>query len=122
MVSGGDLNLNPEYCFFGVSGTSPEGSNTVVMGDVFLKNFYSLYDQDLNRIGLAIAKHGSGIITENAVSIPDWAIPALLMTDFLLMFIVTMLIVLVMKHFNKRDIAKKISAYKNFKKNTNLSQ
>lgn len=112
MIAGGDLNLNPEYCFLGVTGASPLNSNTVVLGDVFLKNFYSLYDEDNFRIGLAMAKHGNGLITENAITIPDWSIPALLMGDCFLMIIVAVVVFFVMKNADKKYIEQKMAVYK----------
>jgi hypothetical protein len=46
MVPGGRLGLNENYCFLGVSGSLPEGSNKIVLGDVFMYNFYTVFDMD----------------------------------------------------------------------------
>lgn len=60
LIEAGDLD--PSYkgaCFFGVT-PMPKGANLptnmILLGDVFLRNFYSVYDWDNSQVQLAINK------------------------------------------------------------------
>ena len=44
MVPGSILNLESSYCYFGITGMGPSKYNAVIIGDVFLKHFYTIYD------------------------------------------------------------------------------
>ena len=48
---------NPGYCYFGVKG-GLNSDSSYIFGDVFLKNFYLIFDNDNYRVGIAI-KTGS---------------------------------------------------------------
>lgn len=60
MVSGDRLGLNNNYCFFGVNGAIPSGIKKIVFGDVFMYNFYTVFDSDNKRLGLTKSINGYG--------------------------------------------------------------
>lgn len=42
-----------EYCILGITGTVPEESKKYVMGNLFLSNFYTIFDAGSQRIGFS---------------------------------------------------------------------
>lgn len=45
-------------CLLGIMGSEfPEGFNYLIVGDVFMRKFYTHFDKDNNRVGFALAKH-----------------------------------------------------------------
>jgi len=42
------------YCLLGLVGTVPDAENKFILGNTFLKNYYSIYDADNKRIGLTL--------------------------------------------------------------------
>lgn len=52
----------PGYCVFGIQGGLDPSLNIFIFGDVFLRSFYSIYDFESKRIGLALHKYSSGSI------------------------------------------------------------
>ncbi len=42
------------YCIFGISGGLDSSFNIYIFGDVFLRSFYSIYDFENKRVGLAL--------------------------------------------------------------------
>ncbi|TNV78705.1 hypothetical protein FGO68_gene2792 [Halteria grandinella] len=54
-----------EYCVLGIIGTVPESSKKYVMGNLFLSNFYTLFDADHQRIGFSIKLTEKPILTKS---------------------------------------------------------
>jgi len=47
----------PGYCVFGIQGGLDDSLNIFIFGDVFLRSFYSIYDFENKRVGLALHKY-----------------------------------------------------------------
>lgn len=56
----------PGYCVFGVQGGLDDSLNIYIFGDVFLRSYYSIYDFENYRVGLALHKYSSGKIEEES--------------------------------------------------------
>jgi len=39
-----------------------KNSNIIIIGDMLLKNFYSVYDYEQNQIGLGVDAHSKGVV------------------------------------------------------------
>lgn len=55
-------------CFSNIVGTQTFGSDDWLLGDVFMKNVYSVFDYDQNRIGFA-ARNGTTAITSTPTTV-----------------------------------------------------
>ncbi len=53
LIEGFELSV-PGYCVFGVQGTAESTFNMYILGDIFLNSFYSVYDYDNKRVGIAL--------------------------------------------------------------------
>lgn len=62
LINGVDLDI-PGICVFGVQGGLEASEyNFYIFGDVFLRSYYSIYDFENKRIGLAIHPYSTGFI------------------------------------------------------------
>jgi len=52
----------PEYCIFGVQGGIDASLNLYIFGDVFLRSYYSIYDFENYKVGLALHKYSTAKI------------------------------------------------------------
>ena len=52
----------PGYCVFGVQGTADSTFNMYILGDIFLNSFYSIYDYDNKRVGIALHIQSSATV------------------------------------------------------------
>lgn len=50
------LDAGSGICFSGISGGA---SQQIILGDIFLRQYYSIYDKNKSRVGFALAKHPS---------------------------------------------------------------
>lgn len=56
----------PGYCVFGIQGGLDSSLNIFIFGDVFLRSYYSIYDFENKRVGLALHKYSNADIeTDN---------------------------------------------------------
>ncbi len=104
MVPGVRLGLNENYCFFGVSGAMPEGSNKIVLGDVFMYNFYTVFDSDNKQIGLTKSVNGYGQILDS-MTVADWAIPFIIIGVVLVLVVTALFVICRTKSKFKREKA-----------------
>ena len=61
MLDGAELG-NPGFCIFGVQGGLDASMNMYILGDVFLKSFYSVYDFENRQVGLALHIYSVGTV------------------------------------------------------------
>mmetsp|Transcript_9720 Transcript_9720/g.7327 ORF Transcript_9720/g.7327 Transcript_9720/m.7327 type:complete len:101 (-) Transcript_9720:46-348(-) len=91
MIPGDVLGLNPEYCFLGVSGSLPNSSNEVVLGAVFFYNFYTIFDEEAMRVGIAKSINGYGMIKKSNET-QDWAIPFVIIIDIVILLVTALIV------------------------------
>lgn len=96
--------MNENYCFFGVSGVMPSGSNIVVVGDVFMNNFYTIYDIDNMQIGIAKSINGFGQILDST-QVAAWAIPFIIIGVALILTITGLVVAYRLKRQLKKERA-----------------
>lgn len=72
-----------------------------------MKHFYTIFDTDNARIGLSLSVNGEGTISENAIDIPGWAIPALIMLDIVLLVVTSLIVIQVHKLVFKKKVEQK---------------
>lgn len=61
------------FCIFGIQGGLDDNSEYIVLGDIWFKSFYSVFDYENGRIGLALHTFSNGSIeTEGMIS---WIYP-----------------------------------------------
>lgn len=53
-VDSSTLGIGGLYCILGITGYIPDNVNRYIFGTVFLQNYYSIYDYENKRIGLAL--------------------------------------------------------------------
>ena len=41
---GEEVGIDGNFCVFGVTGLVPDGEDKYVFGNIFLENYYSIYD------------------------------------------------------------------------------
>lgn len=56
----------PGYCVFGIQGGLDSSTNLFIIGDTFLRSFYSIYDFEQKRVGLALHIYSQGKIEEDS--------------------------------------------------------
>ena len=62
MIPGIKAGLDENYCVLGVGGSLPSVSKRIILGDVFMYNFYTVYDIDAMQIGIGKSIIGEGSI------------------------------------------------------------
>mmetsp|Transcript_12310 Transcript_12310/g.12109 ORF Transcript_12310/g.12109 Transcript_12310/m.12109 type:complete len:188 (-) Transcript_12310:36-599(-) len=92
MVSGSMLGLNEDYCFLGISGALPNSSKQIVLGEVFLYNFYTIFDQDNRLIGLSKSVNGYGMIKRSNET-QEWAIPFVVIIVIVVLMVTAMFVI-----------------------------
>jgi hypothetical protein len=58
LLDGMQFNM-PGYCVFGIQGGIPD-SAPIVLGNMFLKNYYMIYDLDNRKVGIALHMRNEG--------------------------------------------------------------
>jgi hypothetical protein len=71
LLEGSDFDI-PGFCIIGVSYGD---YGMYILGDVFLKGFYSVYDFDNKKVGLALHPHSRGSIDGYR---RDWILPVVI--------------------------------------------
>lgn len=61
LLEGDKIDL-PGYCIFGVSGGLDSTYKMYIFGQVFLRSFYSVYDFENSRLGMALHPWSKGTI------------------------------------------------------------
>jgi hypothetical protein len=64
LIHGEDMEV-PGYCVFGIQGGIDSSLNMFIFGDVFLRSYYSIYDFEGKRVGLALHKFSSAQIEQD---------------------------------------------------------
>lgn len=58
----------PGYCVFGIQGGLDATLNIYILGDVFLRSYYSIYDFETKKVGLALHKYSLASIEEDSMT------------------------------------------------------
>jgi len=58
------MSSEPGWCYVGIEGSGIKGMDDFyLVGDTFLRHFYSVYNFDDNTIGLGVNKHSKGLVS-----------------------------------------------------------
>lgn len=68
MIPGKILNKEENSCQLRITGHVPDGENTIVLGQPFLNNYYTVLDQENNRIGFSTNAGTRAEISEKPLS------------------------------------------------------
>jgi len=75
LIEGETLGL-PGHCVFGVWGSLDASMGMYILGDVFLKSFYSIYDFENRRAGLALHIYSNGAVDNSSF---NWKYPIIIL-------------------------------------------
>jgi Eukaryotic aspartyl protease len=65
LIDGADMGV-PGFCVFGIQGGLDPSLNLFIFGDVFLRSYYSIYDFENKRIGIALHKDSKASVEEDS--------------------------------------------------------
>ncbi|CDW88029.1 eukaryotic aspartyl protease family protein [Stylonychia lemnae] len=80
------------FCLLGVSGTVEEGSNKYILGATFLKNYYTVYDYDNQRIGLSLDISNKELQMKEEDDAKKWTVAAIGFIVFACLLIIGLLL------------------------------
>lgn len=82
------------YCYFGIFGD--ERLNMVILGDAFLRAYYSIYDFEKDRVGIAVHKYSSSYLEKR---FPTWLVVFIVL---LVLCVTAVLAYFAYKYYKKR--------------------
>jgi hypothetical protein len=103
LLKAADVGILSNYCILGITGYVPDNVNKMVFGSVFLQNYYSIYDYETGRIGLALDVISEGNISDTA-SIHGAVILMITLASIIGAIIGLCLVVCIIRRRNSRDM------------------
>ena len=72
LIPGPTLGRSPNLCYLSITGDIPDSAGYAVLGQPFLRNYYTVLDQDRMRIGLAANVGTEAAISEKPFNSSIW--------------------------------------------------
>lgn len=98
------LGIGSEFCVLGIVGYVPDKVNKFIFGNTFLSNYYSIFDYDNKRIGLALNLKSEGKIKEDPITPPSSYLWLTLIIIFGAMIIVAIIAICIIRRINLRKV------------------
>lgn len=83
-----EVDGNKTFCYFGIFGDEKIG-DMIILGDAFLRAYYSIYDFENDRIGIAVHKYSASYLEKK---FPKWIIIVIVAVSILFLIIIGVVI------------------------------
>lgn len=88
-----------QFCFFGIFG---DNTNMVILGDAFLRAYYSIYDFEESRVGIALHKYSLSYLEKK---FPVWII---VLSVFAVLIVLFAIGCILLRRYKKKQRARKM--------------